>query len=203
MPYNPHEYWLERGKSYLYEKFPDEVFRIQEQFIIEALKPLSFSSVLEVGCGFGRVTKLVLANYHKISSYTATDLTPDQIRHAKKYVDGNFKVDFQVSDILSLKPQARYDLVLAAEVLLHIPQEEIRTVITKLLSLTDKYFVHIDWWEETKPAGYPEGTWNFIHDYERIYAELGVKYTRQRIKVRKSPFKTIDARQALFVVKVR
>ena len=198
MTYNPIEYWRERGKVYYKGKFDYPEIKLQEQFIVEALKPLSFSSVLEVGCGFGRVTKLVLDSYPGIAQYVAFDLSSDQVERAKDYVS-NPLVNYAVSDIESFSSDSRYELVLAAEVLLHVRPEGIRSAIDKLLSLSSRYFVHIDWCEDN-PVGRP-APHNFMHDYDSIYKELGLSYSRIRIKSTKM-LKPLDARQAIFVVRV-
>lgn len=197
--YNPTEYWHERGKTYHSNFHYNKEFRLQEQFLLDALKNLEFSSVLEVGCGFGRITKLVLENCDA-SEYTAIDLSPDQIENARKYVGDHTKVHFIESEIQSFHPNRKYDLVLAAEVLLHVKPEDIKAVIAKLVSLTNKYLVHVDWCEDKRPSE-PVKYFNFMHDYDKIYSELDLEYTKQRVKTRKSTFKKIDARQVLFVIK--
>jgi cyclopropane fatty-acyl-phospholipid synthase-like methyltransferase len=44
------------------------------------------STVLEVGCGFGRITKLLLLDFPNIKEYLAVDLSPHQIENAKEYI---------------------------------------------------------------------------------------------------------------------
>ena len=198
MTYNPIEYWRERGKVYYKGKFDYPEIKLQEQFIVEALKPLTFSSVLEAGCGFGRVTKLILDSCPGIIEYAALDLSSDQVERAKQYVS-NPLVNFTVSDIESFSPGSKYDLVLAAEVLLHVKPQDIRSAINKLLSLSRRYLVHIDWCEDNPVE--KSAPHNFMHDYDSIYKELGLRYTKTRIRAKKM-LKSVDARQAIFVVNV-
>lgn len=47
------------------------------------LKKISFNSVLEFGCGYGRITKLILDNF-SLNYYTAFDVSPHQLYNAKK-----------------------------------------------------------------------------------------------------------------------
>lgn len=199
MQYDPAEYWRERGKRYHSDFHYNKGYRLQEKFLLDALKKLSFNSVLEVGCGFGRITKSVLENCDA-SEYIAIDLSPDQIENARTYVGDHAKIRFIESDIQSFHPDRKYDLVLAAEVLLHVKPDEIRTVIAKLLSLTNKYFVHVDWCEDKQPSE-PTEYFNFMHDYDTIYADLRLEYSKQRIRTSKSIFNRVDIRQVLFVIK--
>ena len=83
--YNPSEYWHERGKLYKKNFRYDKNKRLQEEFLIDYLNGItgSFKSVLELGCGFGRITKLLLTNYNNITEYLAIDISPHQIENAK------------------------------------------------------------------------------------------------------------------------
>ena len=88
MSYNPSEYWRERGKVYKKNFRYDKDKRLQEEFLLTHLNGISgsFKSVLELGCGFGRITKLLLTNYDNITEYLAVDISPDQIENAKTLI---------------------------------------------------------------------------------------------------------------------
>ena len=136
MSYNPSEYWHERGKIYKKNFRYDKNKRLQEEFLITHLNNISgsFKSVLELGCGFGRITQLLLTNYNNITEYLAVDISPDQIENAKSLLSSTklpnqIKLDFLVSDIQSLRLDKKYDLVLMSEVLLHILPTDIDSII--------------------------------------------------------------------------
>jgi trans-aconitate methyltransferase len=197
--YDPAEYWLKRGKIYQSSFVYNQKFRAQEKSLLNHIKGLSFNTVLEVGCGFGRITKQILENFPDIG-YTAIDLSPDQIENAKRFVN-NSKVNFAVSDIQSFSSVNKFDLVLAVEVLLHIKLEDINSTISKLLSLTNKYFVHVDWHEEITPPEYTTDSYCFMHDFDEIYSRLGLQYNKYKIDGKRRLFGKIDAKQAVFIVK--
>ena len=75
-----------------------------------------------MGCGFGRITRLVLLNQPGIKKYKAVDLSPDQIRNAEEYLKSGFDklaindldLTLTVSDIKSLPSNEKYDLVLGS-----------------------------------------------------------------------------------------
>ena len=115
MSYIPKEYWTERGRDYKKNFQYDNNFKLQEQMLIDWLKKYSFSTVLEVGCGFGRITKLMISNFPKILEYFAFDLSPHQIENAKiniKDSPNSEIVQFSVSDIQSYDSNKKYDLVI-------------------------------------------------------------------------------------------
>ena len=208
MSYNPSEYWRERGKVYKKNFRYDKDKRLQEEFLLTHLNGISrsFKSVLELGCGFGRITKLLLTNYDNITEYLAVDISPDQIENAKTLISSaklsnKVKLDFLVSDIQSLKLDKQYDLVILSEVLLHILPTEIDSIVNKLISLTKRHIINIDWYEDQPPK--TQASHNFIHQYESIYK----KYTEPSTRIERIPIKRkkkllgiFDTKQSIFHV---
>jgi SAM-dependent methyltransferase len=188
--YNPSEYWHERGKKYKENFRYDKSKRLQEEFLITHLNGISgsFKSVLELGCGFGRITQLLLTNYSNITEYLAVDISPHQIENAKTLLSSTkltsqVKLDFLVSDIQSLKLDKEYDLVILSEVLLHILPTEIDSIIKKLIALSKKHIINIDWYAEHPPR--IQARHNFIHQYEALYK----KYTEPSTIIKRIPIK--------------
>ena len=207
MSYNPSEYWRERGKVYKKNFRYDKDKRLQEEFLLTHLNGISgsFKSVLELGCGFGRITKLLLTNYDNITEYLAVDISPDQIENAKNLISSaklsnKVKLDFLVSDIQSLKLDKQYDLVILSEVLLHILPTEIDSIVNKLISMTKRHIINIDWYEDQPPK--TQAPHNFIHQYEAIYK----KYTEPSTIIKRIPIKRkkllgiADTKQSIFHV---
>ena len=206
MSYNPSEYWRERGKVYKKNFRYDKDKRLQEEFLITYLNGISgsFKSVLELGCGFGRITKLLLTNYSNITEYFAVDISPDQIENAKTLLSSaklpnKVKLDFLVSDIQSLKLDKKYDLVILSEVLLHILPTEIDSIIKKLITLSNKHIINIDWYADHAPR--IQARHNFIHQYEALYKKYTEPSTiikRIPIKRKKKLFGNHDTKQSIF-----
>jgi SAM-dependent methyltransferase len=179
-------------------------------------------SVLEVGCGFGRITKLLHANFGKsITRYVAVDMSPDQIRNARQFVEDpylngkvttttadesgsrndNDRLEFIVSDIQSMHStdasKQRYDLVLACEVLLHVLPSEIEQVVHLLTEMSNKHIINVDWYEEEVPKKIAPH--NFIHRYEEIYAKIpSVKQVRRIPIMKKGILSKLDTKQSIF-----
>jgi ubiquinone/menaquinone biosynthesis C-methylase UbiE len=196
--YDPKNYWLSRGKIYKDQFNYDAGKQLQEEVLSEYLKSLGhLSSVLEVGCGFGRITKLILSEFPEIKEYVATDLSPDQITNAKDYVKSD-KVRFIESDIQSLDlPVKHFDLVIAAEVLLHIMPTDIHSVVSKLVSFSRKHVINIDYYEERSMK--PLAAHNFLHQYMEIYKNISeVKEVRRIPIVRGELSSKLDTKQSIF-----
>jgi SAM-dependent methyltransferase len=201
--YIPKEYWLTRGKIYMSNFRYNKRFQLQERMLIEYLRTIDFESVLEVGCGFGRITSQVIRNFPRIRDYLAVDLSPDQIRNAQEYikpveVNSNINLKFIVSEIQSIQVARRFDLVLASEVLMHILPKDISKVITILVQLAKKHVINIDWFEDPVPQQRPD-TWNFVHPYEMIYKNMPSINQVFRIPIiKKGMLGKLDARQSIF-----
>ena len=207
MSYIPHEYWFKHGKTYKDEFRYNKNFELQEKILIDYLKTnvSSFSRVLEVGCGFGRITQLLLSNFPNITEYLAIDLSPDQIENAKELIREGIltkgqdpNLIFMVSDIQSFQIQKQYDLVVASEVLMHILPSEIAEVMSKLISMSNEHIVNIDWYEQQPPS--KAAPHNFIHQYEKIYRNIPGVSNVYRVPIMKkgSWLKSVETKQCLF-----
>jgi SAM-dependent methyltransferase len=201
MSYVPKDYWLEHGKNYKINFKYTDSFKLQEKILLGYLQRITpFSTVLEVGCGFGRITKLILSNFSEIREYIATDLSPHQINEAEKYVNDLRSLRplrFIVSDIQSLDLKNKYDLVLASEVLMHVLPSDIESVIGKLVDMSSTHVIDIDWYEEKLPRNVAPH--NFIHQYEKIYRQFRQVKEVIRIPITKKGlvFKH-DTKQSIF-----
>ena len=174
-PFNVNEYWLERGRNYVQEKrTPPEFHRLQERFLLEVLRTtgVPMRRVLEVGCGFGRITKLLAESWPQ-ADITALDLSPEQLANARRYCRDRAGVLFQQYDFYSNQPLpgGDYDAALAIEVFLHHPPEFVVQLFNRLAKAA-RHIVNIDWSEDW-PEQLPEHVW--VHNYPKLFAEAGLK----------------------------
>lgn len=195
--YDPREYWLARGKVYREQFRHDPAKQLQEAMLLDYLKGItSFETVLEVGCGFGRISGLILSNFPGIRDYLAIDISPDQLAGARRST-GSDKIQFVESDIQSLQVHKTYDLVLAVEVLMHIVPREIDHVIAKLADLSGMHVVNVDYFEQQQPEHL--ASHNFIHPYEATYRRLSSVRSVTRVPiVRRRVLSALDSKQSIF-----
>lgn len=167
--FEPHKYWDKRGKSlYVDNPYSKKEYKEQEQLILAYLKDLDFSSVLEIGCGYGRITKLIKQNF-KIQNYLATDLSVDLVKtafeHNKEFQD----IEFKQSTIQALDLDKKFDLVIGTEVLQHVLPKDIQSVAQKLINLSRKHIVNVDISFDKIPKNLARH--NFAHNYNEIYSK--------------------------------
>lgn len=115
--------------------------------------------VLDFGCGDGR---LGYELRNSKCSVIGIDFSEKAIAFAKAFSHGVKNVSFDVQDILTYNPKKRFDVIVAMEVMEHIPKEEcdkivssfarllsrggklIVTVPSTNLSLSPKHYRHFD-----------------------------------------------------------
>lgn len=161
---------MRRGKGYHAEKRLElPWYREQEAFIVAEVKKFQPRKILEVGCGFGRVTR-ALAAAMPDTYIMASDLSGDQIRSAKA---GGVPqgVHFWQHDLYSDASLPVADLALAIEVFLHHPKDAVKRFVRNLLASAPRLIHDFD------PALRPTAQVAphcFAHDYASLYAEMGL-----------------------------
>jgi SAM-dependent methyltransferase len=172
--FDVNQYWLERGRNYMQEtRTPAEFHRLQERFLLDVLRcsDLRMRRIFEIGCGFGRITRLVAEAWPE-AEITALDLSPEQLANARRYCGNERPIQFEQYDFYSGAPfpGGDYDTVLAIEVFLHHPPEFIERLFGRLRSVA-QVIVNIDW-SERWPGPLPEHVW--LHDYPKLFAQAGL-----------------------------
>jgi len=167
--YEPISYWKEAGKTYFQDfRYTDEFIQ-QEKVLVDYLKTIEFKTVLELGCGFGRITRLIDQYFYKqLDNYIGVDISRDQLNHAANYAYKQRPKIFVESDIESLGIDGKFDLVIAVEVLMHQRPEKMQSIIDKMKSLSNKHVINIDYYHNDEGLA----PYNFNHNYPKYYGEV-------------------------------
>jgi 2-polyprenyl-3-methyl-5-hydroxy-6-metoxy-1,4-benzoquinol methylase len=78
--------------------------------------------VLEVGCGIGTLTKLLL-DYLKKGTLYGLDITPENIKLAKERLKAYSNVTFNIADATDFCLDETFDVIVMPDVIEHIPLE--------------------------------------------------------------------------------
>ena len=172
-----HEYWKQRGKKFDEELekqscYVKSIMRNQEKNVIKILRKNRWEKILEVGCGSGRLTKKI-AELPEIEKFVAMDISPDLIENAKKNTRGQ-TIEFQCIDLQNYNPKEKFDLVFSCEVMMHIPHQEIKNIISKIVSFSKQKVILAEFFDPEK-IGSSLGGYCFVHDYKKIFENVGVK----------------------------
>jgi 2-polyprenyl-3-methyl-5-hydroxy-6-metoxy-1,4-benzoquinol methylase len=151
-------YWLEEGQRYEREFPHNETHQLQEQALQQLLLTLPGRSVLDVGCGFGRIGEII-ARVRPDMIYTGLDLSPEQLAAARRRLPD---AEFIQSTLEDFETTRRWDVVLAIEVLLHVPPNRVMHAISRLRRWAELYVVTLDW---DTPIPGKRAVENWCHDY--------------------------------------
>lgn len=130
--------YLERGDYWNYETSDYEraKYRRTMDFIME-WRPGN-ASVLEVGCSIGVFTELLAAEFEHV---TAIDISREALALAARR-PSLASTRFIRSDLRQLPATSRYDVIVCAEILYYLPEEDVARVVNKLADLvTDRGIV--------------------------------------------------------------
>lgn len=170
--YDPVEFWRTRGREPMGEN--PKRYGWHQKYLIPYIKNLEFDSILEIGCGEGRVTQYLLDNC-KFSKYLGVDMSSDRIRMIKDEIKewGNIKHDFICDQFQNTNIKEKFDLVFSSETLLHVRPEDIENFCKRMIKNCKKHIVHMDYIPKSKKDEYQELEWyNFLHDYHSIWKKL-------------------------------
>jgi SAM-dependent methyltransferase len=174
MTFDPDFYWTANGPHLALpgSEGPEQaaVIKILAE-LIEELQNINgqIQTVIDVGCGQGRLASFLLDAMPQ-ARYSGLDLGQAQLDGTRAIrPEGTFYLsrlqDFDVSLRRDLNMPMEWDLVIASEVLLHIPPTDIQRACHNLLSMTGKYLITVDW---TQPVSGPIAEWNWLHDYDKL-----------------------------------
>jgi 2-polyprenyl-3-methyl-5-hydroxy-6-metoxy-1,4-benzoquinol methylase len=138
--------------------------------LYEDQKPIE--TVLEIGIGKGRMSKIMLEEFPDIQIYNAVDINffPIEIDGVDIYnADATDEMFFE--NINSYYNNRRWDLILASEFFMHVKPEHIERVIKSVTDLLapQGVIINIDWATDPMPSN-----WCYIHNYDQIYETNGL-----------------------------
>lgn len=200
-------------EHYEREWVPNDNYRRQEDWLTMYLGQLVGSahppeSILEVGPGLGRITKIALYAFPN-AEFSAADIANAPLRVADQLTGGledeylgsiSSTGFYQSNKRWRTEPggkKSTYGLVLAIEVLMHVPPEELGLAIENLLMVTKPggTLITCDWTEPLPPRSdgspVPIRVMNHRHNYREEFFSRHVIVAQER---------RID-KQTIFVVK--
>lgn len=120
---------------------------IRHRLILKAIKKLKLkksTNVLEIGCGVGTVSKL-LVNHFAEGQFLGCDISEESILSARHFVDAS-RARFLCTDMSDFSDKEQFDLVVFPDVLEHIPQELHKNIFERIAAVCSSncvWFVHI------------------------------------------------------------
>ncbi|MBL7922472.1 MAG: class I SAM-dependent methyltransferase [Bacteroidia bacterium] len=120
---------------------------IRHRTILKNLKNAGLktnSNVLEIGCGIGTVSNLIL-KYIAEGSFVGLDISPESINMAKNFNAFHKKAEFLVNDMSNFTHNTKFDFIVFPDVLEHIPVEQHANIFETVSKLSsDKAVILIN-----------------------------------------------------------
>ncbi|MBC7696281.1 MAG: class I SAM-dependent methyltransferase [Burkholderiales bacterium] len=111
---------------------------IRHRTILKNLKSAGLkpdSNILEVGCGIGTVSHLIL-KYITQGSFVGLDISSESIKMAQQFNAFHKKAEFFVDDMSNFTHKTKFDFVVFPDVLEHIPVEQHANIFKTIGELT-------------------------------------------------------------------
>jgi len=164
---------VEEYRRTRYKGIDQKIINKRERMILEkifgSIEEKSIS-VLDVPCGYGRFSKLLLK---RSLSLTSADISFPMVLTAREYsLSANFHHHFLVGDIrrLPLKEKS-FDYIVTVRLFQHIPQSSIRRQILKELHRVAKRIVIVSFYR-----------YNLLHRIER-WVRCRIKSVKNKISM--------------------
>lgn len=177
---NPLGYWQrEGGGKYMQDEAfllgPGSLTEHQGRFLVCEIRALGATSVLEVGCGYGRLLKEIGNSLD--ARLVGVDFSEPQLNTAREYLASQ-TIPLVLADATLGLPfrDSAFDVVYTQGSLMHVPPPFDRGYRNELARVARHYVIHTEDVQESDST--------FFHDNEGHYKELG----HQLVKSMAYPF---------------
>lgn len=158
--YDPLKYWNKRGQSY---NAGNVDITIPGKNIYDHIVLNHVGSVLDVGCGWGRMYTL-LTSLGFSYEYTMCDISDSMIQNCKTLTGR--QVDKIVDGILPYR--VKFDGIILSYVLQHVPPDSIQKLINEICRVSSRYVYVLDTTAIRERARHC-----FKHNYEQLFLRKG------------------------------
>ena len=180
--YDSRQFWGNQGFTHSKDEtalkrkgWVADVMDAQERILPQLVIAIQPKSVLEVGCGYGRMTKLI-RSVSSVERYLALDLSAERIQEARRDVPN---VEYRERDFGDAAISEKFDLVFACQVLMHIEPPQIANFIRAMKRCSKMYVLNLDYYAHTWTQRHSLKNFTltqlhsgvFNHNYFKLYAD--------------------------------
>ena len=175
------DYWARRGEAYRDEILASgylerEVFF--QDMIMRELTQERYASAFEAGCGFGWNVKRVKEQFPWMH-VGGLDFSLTQLGNMREYKP-ELAVDAVQGDACAMPFRDKaFDVGFTLGVFMNIHPAKIRTALSEMVRVCRRRIIHVEWSARHATRALAEKRafkTNIVsHDYDELYAELGVK----------------------------
>ena len=139
---NPQSYWTLRGGEDYFREQEGQIGRtLRAEWIADRIASYSPKSVLEVGCGYGKLLKAI--RQRTDCPLTGVDFSSSQLERGRAYLAGYTGITPLLSSGVDLPfPDNSFDLVVTSAVILHNPPAEAERIRNEILRVGRRFAAH-------------------------------------------------------------
>ena len=144
--YNTLEYWKKIEGPHYFKYWSKQhenqhSYQLQCKILIDQLKKIDFNSLLDYGCGYGRILKII-ENKFPNASIEGCDVSHHQLDNARQYIGTNSECKLFLCDGKKIpRTDNTYDVVYTVDVLLHQTHDLINDIRREILRVSNKFIV--------------------------------------------------------------
>jgi SAM-dependent methyltransferase len=165
---DPRRYWtLRGGEDYFREQEGQPARARRIEWIAGRLARYEPRSVLEVGCGYG---KLLRALRRRVDApLVGVDFSPTQLDHARRYLSPDAGIELLLGRGEQLPfPDGSFDMVVTSAVILHNPPPAAEQIRREILRVACRFAAH----NEETSVSYNRFGYDTVAWYRRLGIEL-------------------------------
>jgi 2-polyprenyl-3-methyl-5-hydroxy-6-metoxy-1,4-benzoquinol methylase len=155
-----HKY-ARHGDYFGYQTKPYELEKYQRTLAAIREWRRGTASALEIGCSVGVFTQMIAPEFGAV---TAVDIATKALALAEKQVAGAGDVSYVQSDLLSIDLGRQFDVILCAEVLYYLREEETRAAC----AILDRHLAPNGLVIEVTQQDREAGNAKFFHGWDRV-----------------------------------
>lgn len=173
--FNPQRFWEKFNQDFMADTWQHRIFP-QHYWLEKTIKKLKPKNILEVGCGFGRNLKFLIDRGVASKKLTGVDFSKNLLGKAKVFLK-NDKIILKLADAKNLPfKEGEFDLVFTHGLLMHVPPKQVKRALGEIVRVSKKWLILI---EETREKPGKINYFTFIHDYEGLIKEFGLKIVEE------------------------
>ena len=175
---DPRKYWQERGgEQYFNEQEAVYNRTRRSQFIGGEVNQLSYRSLLEIGCGYGKQ----LENFIPKNAFlVGCDFSRPQLLKAQEYLLSKTPALIEADGSQLPFQDKTFDVVFSSAVILHNDYEKAKRMMAEMIRVSRKYLVHNEDTDVTFSR--------FGYDMKKTYEKMKLKILKsQEIPVASDP----------------
>lgn len=191
--YDPRRFWTKFGRTY--KDVHPPVGERSESLFVDTLTGLGATSVLDVGCGYGRYL-LVLRTRMQLERLAGVDISPTMIETAREFVKAYPDIELQVASATRLPfKHASFDALITYSMMIHLRPEEADAFIEEAKRVGRRWGVFL---ESSNNPGKPwlNPPYYCAHEYDDLFRRHGLTVER-RVTIRE------DMREYMYVVRLK